>query len=383
MLTKKPSWRENYNPIRGLTMTRLVGLEDSADRGQPGDLQWFYYHMERSDVTIQAAVARRLAFLDSVDWEIRQVENADPALATEQADFLRYAYDRIANFKEASRNLARSLFNGYAILEKSFTGYGNLVNRLDLIEPWYWIRPQKYPDWRFNPDARSTEQIGEAVQRDHLCIMESPPLFRAIGRHFFCKSLAFADWDQALETCANQSIFFIGPPGTTEEKELEYRNIAEQLASNGRGYLPNGTDVKLIDTATRSRLPYFDRIQYCDEQIVLAATGGLLTMLTESGSGTLAGGAHSEALLDLARSDAARLSEVFQNDLDKPWLAEFFPHQPVAAYFTFDIPRRDDPATTLQAVSALSWAGYSVEQKQLEEKLGLRLVPLPKPGAPQ
>ena len=171
MLTKRQTNRDAYNPIRWLTMTRLVGMEDSADRGQPGDLQWFYHHMERSDVTIQAAVARRLAFLDSVDWEIRQVENADPALAAEQADFLRYAYDRIANFKEAARNLARSLFCGVCHLEKSYTGYGNLVNRLELIEPWYWVRPPKYPDWRFNPDARSTEQVGEAVQRDHLCIM--------------------------------------------------------------------------------------------------------------------------------------------------------------------------------------------------------------------
>ena len=78
-------------------------------------------------------------------------------------------------------------------------------------------------------------------------------------------------------------------PGANEEKELEYRAIAEQMASNGRGYLPNGADVKMFDPAARSKLPFYERIRYCDEQIVLAATGGLLTMLTQPGSGTLAG----------------------------------------------------------------------------------------------
>ena len=108
-------------------MARLVAMEDSAERGQYADLQWFYHHMERSDVTIQSAMSRRLAFIDAVDWEIRQVENADPTLANEQADFLRYAYDRIANVKEASRFLGAALFRGFSHLEKSYTGYGNLA----------------------------------------------------------------------------------------------------------------------------------------------------------------------------------------------------------------------------------------------------------------
>jgi hypothetical protein len=48
-------------------------------------------------------------------------------------------------------------------------------------------------------------------------------------------------------------------------------------------------------TRPGNRPPFAERIDYCDRQIVLAATGGILTMLTESGSGTLAGGAHSDA----------------------------------------------------------------------------------------
>ena len=379
-LNKKQTWRDFYNPIRGLTMTRLVAMEDQAERGQFADLQWFFYHMERSDVTIMSAIARRLSFLDSLDWDIHIAEGSDPYLANDQADLLRYAYDRISNFKQATYFLAGSLFRGFAHVEKVYTGYGNLVSRLEPVEQWFWIKKGMFGDWRFNAESRSQESQGVAIDRRNFCIMESVPLNRAIGRHFFSKSLANADWDVALETSANPSIFFVGPPGTTPEKELEYKNIAEQLASNGRGYLPNGTDVKFVDTAARTRMPFNERVSYCDQQIVMAATGGLLTMLTESGSGTLAGGAHSDSLISLAKSDAARVSEVFQRDLDAEWLNKFFPRQPHVAYFSFAIPQKEDVPTLLESVANLNWAGYRVDKAQLEEKTGLRLLEAPPPG---
>ncbi len=370
-------WRDQNNPLRGLTVSRIVSWETAADRGQHSDLQWFWHHMERTDVTVQSAIARRLAFVSSADWEIRTDENADPTLAAEQADLLRYAYNRIANFKEATLFLASALFRGFAHLEKIGTGYANLVSRLEPIPQWFWVREGTYGRWRFNPESKSCEPRGEIVLRDDLCILESPALNLAISRHFFSKTNGLVDWDQALELGANQSIFFIEPPGTTDEKHLEYQSTAERLASNGRGSLPHGADVKMIDPGARSKLPYFERIRYADEQIVMAATGGLLSMLTQSGSGTLAGGAHADGLLALARSDAQRLSEVYQRDLDRHWLTEFFPRQPHVAYFNFDVPQQQSTTDLLAAIGNLSWAGYTVDQKQLEEKTGLKLLPLP------
>jgi phage gp29-like protein len=133
-----------------------------------------------------------------------------------------------------------------------------------------------------------------------------------------------------------------------------------------------------VDLASRpgNTPPYQARIDYCDRQIVLAATGGLLTMLAESGTGTLAGGAHSAGLLQLARSDAGRLSEVFQQSLDAPLLAAAFPGWPSAAFFQFDVPQTEDTTALLEAAANLNWAGYRVDQKQLEEKTGLKLIPI-------
>jgi hypothetical protein len=216
MPLQRPSstWRDHYNPLRGLTMSRIVAMEDAAERGQHADLQWFYHYMERVDVTIQAAIARRLAFVDALDWEIRTVEGADPVLAQEQADLLRYAYDRIDNLKQAAHDLGRALFRGFCLLEKIPTGYGSLVSRLDTIPQWYWVQDRPSGVWRFNPESRSNELRGELVPRSNLVVFEASPLNRAIGRQFFSKQLAFADWDTALEVGANQSLFIFGPPGT-------------------------------------------------------------------------------------------------------------------------------------------------------------------------
>ena len=66
-LLKKPSWRDWYNPLRFLTIDKLIAWQDAFDRGQSSDLQWFWNHMAHADSAAQSAVNRRLAFLDSTD----------------------------------------------------------------------------------------------------------------------------------------------------------------------------------------------------------------------------------------------------------------------------------------------------------------------------
>jgi len=371
----KPGVRDSYNPLRGLSLARIVAMEEAAARGDMADIQWLWRHMQDTDVTVASAVAKRLSYIESLDWEIRTIENSDAILAAEQEAVLRYAYERIQNLQEAAKFIAFANFTGYSMLEKIRTGYGPFIQRLEYIPCQYWIYQADAKRWHFNPEARSGRGGSELADPQELVIHEVPsPLFKPICRHFFAKQLALADWDVALENGANQAVFMIGPPGTTPEKETEYMTLAENLTSNMRGYLPPGSDIKITDLAARSKLPYFERIEYSDQQIVMAATGGLLTMLTESGTGTLAGNAHSETLVGLARADAAAISEVFQRQFDREILKAFFPGEQIAVYFKFDIPRAQETmAQLIEAASALSWSGYRINQEQLEEKLGLKI----------
>jgi hypothetical protein len=130
-IVKNIAWRDMFNPLRGLTMARVVSLLESGERGQYADLQWFYHYMERSEAMIHAVIQRRRASLLSCDWDIRvsaevqgsgfrvqglrengreraQSGGHDKVLAAEQADVLRMtaSLSRSARADAEMRNAA-------------------------------------------------------------------------------------------------------------------------------------------------------------------------------------------------------------------------------------------------------------------------------------
>jgi phage gp29-like protein len=341
--SKDNQWRENLNPLRGLTMERIVRMVEEGERGALADVQWFYQGMERADSLIATVIARRKAALMAAEWNVRMdVNPSDAGLAREQADFLMAEYDRIGNLREAVAFLATATFRGYAHLEKHF-GANDAVSRLEPVEQWFWCRKGMFGEWQYNVGAKSGVVEGQKIKRENFILLESPcALDRMLAVYYFRRNLALKDWDGYLEIYGIPSLFFVGPPGTTEDKEKLYAEIAEKLASAGRGYLPNGTTVTHVNGGGSGRAPFAEHLQYLDRQIALLGTGGLLTMLAESGSGTLAGTAHQDAFNQIAQADGAAISEAFQRDFDKPLLEEAFPGWPAEAYFEISI-KKDNP----------------------------------------
>ena len=96
--SKDNAWREYVNPLRGMTLERIVQLIEQGERGAFADLQWFYQAMERSDALIATVMMRRRAALLSCQWDVKPEESPiDTVLACEQAAFLRDQYDRVEN----------------------------------------------------------------------------------------------------------------------------------------------------------------------------------------------------------------------------------------------------------------------------------------------
>jgi len=97
-------------------------------------------------------------------------------------------------------------------------------------------------------------------------------------------------------------------------------------------------------------------------------------MLTESGAGTLAGNAHTETFMQIARSDAAVLSGVLQRSIDVPLLGEYFPGEPVEAYFEFSPPHSGrESAQVVEDARELAMAGVEIDESELAEKTGYSL----------
>ena len=383
---KSNAWREAYNPLRGMSLPKLVGMLEAGERGALADLQWFYHYMERSDAMIHAVIQRRRAALLGCDWDIRQMpagtagdrrpqtsdcRPGDRVLAEEQAAFLRECYDGVENFRDAVAFLFTGVFRGYAHLEKHFSESG-LVSRLEPVEQWFWVRDGMFGAWEYNQNAVSGRNRGVAIERENFVTMESVAINRILSVLYLRKNLSQRDWDSFLEVYGIPSVFLVGPANVPESKEAEYQRIAQEIISDGRGYLPFGSDVKYVNGGG-NKPPFMEHIEYLDRQITLAATGGLLTMLAESGSGTLAGNAHSDTFLQIARSDAAMLSGVFQEQFDTPLLHQFFPGEPVLAYFEFVPPAADEVSRVIKDAVELAKAGVRMDVEELGEKTGYRL----------
>jgi phage gp29-like protein len=399
---KSNLWREYFNPMRGLTQARVRSLQEAGERGQYADLQWMYHFMERGDAMVFAIMQRRRAALLNCDWDIRIVSEVetevggprsevrrrrsvgksavdrqwgDRVLANEQAACLREVYEGIDNFKEAMAFLFSGIFRGYAHLEKHY-GAQDRIERLEPVEQWFWVRDGMFGDWEYNENAVSGRRRGVPIERENFVVLESIPLDQMLAPLYVDRVLAQRNWDAYLDVFGVPTTFLIGPPGISAEKELEYQRIAEAIMSDGKGYLPNGTDIKYV-TGGGGKEPFSARLEQIDRQITLIGTGGLLTMLSESGAGTLAGNAHQEAFLQIARGDAVTVGGALQQDIDAVVLAKEFPGERALAYFEFEPNDPERTSKVVQDAAALAGAGFAMDPAEVSEKTGYRVVGAP------
>jgi phage gp29-like protein len=372
-------WREQYNPLRGLTVPLAVALLEAYPRGEMADLQWTYSFIEQSDPDLFALVERRASSLIELDWDIKRSDlQSDIPLGEEQSACLREAYDRIDNLYEAIEHLAMASFRGYAHLEKHRDADG-AVRRLEVCDQWNVVRDGLRGRWKYNPEARPAPFRNLP---DALLIEPEDWIMRETKRHidriglikFVRQSLSQKDWDGYIEMYGLPGAVVIGPPQVPPGKEASYEEAAAQLASGGSGYLPHGSSIHFSESRAGAA-PFAEHLRHLTEQLVLAGTGGLLTMLTASGSGTLAGSVHRDAFDRIARMEARQIGEVFQKQFEAPLLRRFFPGHPQRAYFQLASNDRNDAGAIVEHAVKLRQSGYAMDAAQLSEKTGYRLSP--------
>ena len=387
-LQKINRWRAQYNPLRGLTMQRAVSLLEAGERGAYADLQWTFRMLEKRDATLRGLVQLRLGALKKLDWDIRQVDDADPAIAQRQADILRPAYERISNLTEAIAFLGLAEFRGFSHLEKRFLGDDPSapVVRLEPVEQWHWCRDTGYGPWQYNADAASGRTTGLPIDPRFFVIREVASPINEIGLICFLrKNLSQKDWDAFVEVYGVPPTFIEMPANTPPGKEAEYQEMAEAVIGDMRGTLPSGAKIHTAGDGARGVNPFRDHLTYQDEQLVLAGTSGKLTMLAApTGLGSGVSDTQQDMFDTLAQAEAMEISEVFQRQFDRALLdAAGFAGQPALAYFQVAAVDQQDVGQILDhAVKARS-AGLQVDPAEISEKTSLKLTLAPvAPAAP-
>jgi hypothetical protein len=300
----------------------------------------------------------------------------DETLANEQQAFLTAAYNRFENLYEAIEHFALASFRGYSHVQIQ-------ENRFELLDQWNIARDGRYGAWYWNPEAKSmfAASLGEAnrldLVRDRILVRTHPrPIDEIALIKWLRQNLSQKDWDSFIEIYGIPGCVIIMPSNIPSGQETAYKSSAEDVSEGASGALPNGSDVKFSDSP-RGVTPFKDHLNYLSEKLVLAGTGGLLTMLSAPGSGTLAGSAHMEAFEMIARAEARKISEVFQKQLDKTLLAAAFPGKPILAYFDIAANEETDVTEIIDHAVKLSQAGYKMDSAQLAEKTGYTLSAAP------
>ncbi len=384
LLRRSGQWRQNYNPLRGLSAAVVTQFVEAAERGAHADLQWLYHWIERENAVLMALVERFRAALSELEWEVKipdHVPAADVALATAQQTALKDFYHNLKGLRTSLEELGMARFRGMAFLEKVRVR-GRLC--LDPVPPVFFCR-EGWGPWAYNAEATSGRVTGTPLEPERWVIREvEAPIGRIAARLHIIRSMCLADWQGYIETFGIPAIFAIMPEGVTDEDRDKFQAIAQKIVSEARGALPAGTDIKAVAAPNgASGAPFMELLDWCDKQLVLAGTGGLLTMLAESGSGTLAGGAHMEAFKLLARREALLVSEIMQDQVDAVILGKLFPDQPQYAYFELSGAEENDPEKVVAHAVALNAAGWRVRAEELTEKTGYEFEPPAPPVEPE
>lgn len=396
---------QDTNPLAGLRESDIPRLVLDSLRGDLPDFAWLIYWLTRSNHAVVACVKKLQDALKVMDWDIKvcaDLDEAEEAIAEQQKEALRAAYDRISNLKEACQHLAMGDFYGYAICEKIYAGglpttdprykQGSWdVVELRKVDAWFWSRDGFGGAWKYNREARAGYNQGKPINlRDWVIREVDPPLSDVLARSHHKMEMADDDWAQHDDTFAVPPIFIEMPPDVSDAKEAEYQEIAEQIVSDGRGAMPNGAKVHTV-TVPDGGDSFAKRMSKWESAIVLAVTRGKLTMLTDAtGIGQGASEEHGKSWDDVAAALALDVSETLQKQFDLPIIQKLMPGKPVLAYFCYAKDAEKDAKSHLENAKTAKDAGFSISAEELSEKTGYKLfdqshgaaAPVVGPGAP-
>lgn len=372
-------WRENYNALVGLTISRVRSLNEMTQRGDHAYPQWTYRTIERRHPVLKALIDCCEEPIENFKWDVR-VKAALPASFTEaqataQQDALKAAYAQIDNIQEAITHVTHADFRGYAFLNKhrvsgAFDDSGELkpqyqylgyladrdpesVYHLECLFSFTLCRDGLFGDWFWNPDSKSltapefalgnANRIGgDTLLREDFIIREvERPIDEIALENYVRRKLIEKDWSAFDEIFGIPSGVVIMPPGIEPGKEADYEASAKAIAEGGSGAMPHGSDYKPNETPRDGSALFKNHLDQLNEDLVLAGTGGKLTMLVSHGGGKGGGGGQArgsaqtqaDVFWQIMFGRASKSAQTFHRDFDIPFLAEKFPGQPPLVEF--------------------------------------------------
>ncbi len=380
MAREHDRWLDFTSPLDFLSVDVVRRAQNEATRGAYAQLQWLWEQLEPADSILATCVERRLGALKRIPWDIRKkdgLSDAEDLLAEAQLRTLQDFANAIENLDEGIEALAQASFRHYRHIQLLETEAGAL--RLNVTENWNWARDGYAGEWQWNPAATYGLTRGMPLPVDPASIVtrvcarpiDQPAMMLCLDR-----KNAKAQWLVYNGRYGTPPVFAIMPQGVDEALRKEYIKFAMQCVSNAAGVLPAGADVKTVTPGNGGPDTFSRMIDLSTQELVLRATGGLMTMLTAPGAGTntATGSAHQDAFDDLAASEAEQIANLLQEKLFAPVLEQWHPGQPHLVEFVMKRPDSDNAAGSVANIATLAQNGYRTPDEQVAELTGLQVT---------
>lgn len=369
--------KRTQNPLSGLNPAKVRRLYELYREGKYADVQLAWDALEEYDDMLGTVLERRQSALGEMEWDVlidaRAVgeDAALQALAEAQQDYITRRLREVENLSDAIKWLGLANFRRYSALEVLPAGGGE---RWLPIHHWLLCRPALEGAWCYNENAETSCTRTEPIDMSAVILREvARPIDLVAMFLISAKEAAIDGWDSFLEVFGNPALFFKMPPGTSDAQRDEFAAIIKEISSDGSGVYPDGGEIHTVETSAANADAFSSRAEWCDKALVRRATGGLLTVLAESGSGTLAGSAHMEAFRQIAANDAISIAECINRQYVRRRIAAEFPGEPVLVYFTLTQPVINDRAATVNMLCQLAGQRWRATDEAVSEEVGVEV----------
>lgn len=389
MAQERAKWLDYTTPLDFLSVDLVRRAHNECTRGAWAQIQWIWEQLEPADAILATCVERRLGALKAIPWDIVKkdgLSDAEDLLAEAQMRTLQDFANAIENLDEAIIGLAQASFRHYRHIQLLETEEGGL--RLNVTNNWNWARDGYAGEWQWNPAATYglTKGVPLPVNPESIISRICPrPIDHPAMMLCLDRRNAKAQWLVFNNRYGVPPAFAIMPAGVDEAMRKEYIKFAMQCVSNAAGVLPAGSDVRTVTPGSTGPDTFSRLLEVSNQELVLRATGGLLTMLTAPGAGTntATGSAHQSAFDELAANEAEQIANLLQERLFAPVLDQWHPGQPHLVEFVMRRPDSDNAAASVQNIATLAASGYRTPDEQVAELTGLNVETAQQPAMPQ
>lgn len=368
---------ERVCPLDYLSVDTIRRCLQDCQLGAYAEQQWIWEQMEQYDPMLMTCITKRDDALSKYDWSVTvkpDLDDRDSLLAEAQQRTITDLCNAIVNMDEAITALSQASRRHYKFLQPYADGDGL---HLLPVDNWLMCRDGYRGPWGYNPNAQFSRYRGEPLPvplEDLILRLHPRPIDMPAQMLVLNRSTTLAQWDVFLERLGTPPAFFKLPSDCSDELRDLYIKAAARMQSAAIGVIDNSADIITVPVSQTSVDLFDRRYKVATEEIAMLTTAGKLTVMTESGSGTLAGNAQADGFKAWAAGEADHIASVLTAQLVNRVLDEYHPGQPHLVNFTLSCVDKTTPEKEIANAAALRAAGYDIDDAEVSERTGWQVT---------